>query len=314
MVRGTLSCNLNTVAMGKSLLLLLSFSFFSTFWAFSQITYKNNCIRSGDEIIKEQVEFKDPGRSGENVIWNFSELKAINSKYKLSFHSPCLINDSIYIMGCDTLLKENSDINNLIIGKEHSTMYYYQVKNDTLFCLGHENPITLMHNTIPFPLMILPCIDSVLQVKCGTKESMKLVNVRDYMELVKRNEKIKEWLSGMNEDELSVYTINNNVVKYLILSSTMIDATGLATNFYHWLFIDVTNEKVLEETLSLSKDRRSCFVEDNIIHFIVFKYGDEFYHGNRDYLNLPITTVEYIWDGNKLEKISSMNLICSEER
>ena len=34
----------------------------------------------------------------------------------------------------------------------------------------------------------LPCIDSVLQVKCGTKESMKLVNVRDYMELVKRNE------------------------------------------------------------------------------------------------------------------------------
>ena len=72
-------------------------------------------------------------------------------------------------MGCDTLLKENSDINNLIIGKEHSTMYYYQVKNDTLFCLGHENPITLMHNTIPFPLMILPCIDSVLQVKCGTK-------------------------------------------------------------------------------------------------------------------------------------------------
>lgn len=160
----------------------------------------------------------------------------------------------------------------------------------------------------------LPCIDSVLQVKCGTKESMKLVNVRDYMELVKRNEKIKEWLSGMNEDELSVYTINNNVVKYLILSSTMIDATGLATNFYHWLFIDITNEKVLEETLSLSKDRRSCFVEDNIIHFIVFKYGDEFYHGNRDYLNLPITTVEYIWDGNKLEKISSMNLICSEER
>ena len=96
-------------------------------------------------------------------------------------------------------------------------MYYYQVKNDTLFCLGHENPITLMHNTIPFPLMILPCIDSVLQVKCGTKESMKLVNVRDYMELVKRNEKIKEWLSGMNEDDLSVYTINNNVVKYLIL-------------------------------------------------------------------------------------------------
>jgi hypothetical protein len=82
MIKGSLPYNLNFIAMGKSLLLLLlSFSVFSVS---SQITYKNNCIRSGDETVKEQVEFKDPGRSGENVIWNFSELKAINSEYKLS--------------------------------------------------------------------------------------------------------------------------------------------------------------------------------------------------------------------------------------
>lgn len=33
---------------------------------------------------------------------------------------------------------------------------FYQIKNDTLFCLGHENPITLIHNTIPFPLIVYP--------------------------------------------------------------------------------------------------------------------------------------------------------------
>lgn len=138
----------------KKLLLLTFFYFIPP--AFSQITYKNNSIRNGDEIIKEQVAFKNPGRSGENVIWNFSGLETINSKYKLTFQSPNLTNDSIYIMGRDTILKEEMDISNLIIGKEHSTMYYYLIKNDTLFCLGHENPMTLIHNTVPFPLMIYP--------------------------------------------------------------------------------------------------------------------------------------------------------------
>lgn len=156
MIKSVLSTNLNANAMRKTLLMLLLLSFLSVVPIYCQITYRNNCIRSGDEIIKEQVEFKDPGRTGENVVWDFSELKPINTEYKLSFHSPYLINDSIYIMGCDTILKENSDISNLIIGKEHSTMYYYHVKNDTLFCLGHENPITLMHNTTPFPLMMYP--------------------------------------------------------------------------------------------------------------------------------------------------------------
>ena len=34
----------------------------------AQIVQRYNSLRSGDEIIKQQVEFKDPGREGENVI------------------------------------------------------------------------------------------------------------------------------------------------------------------------------------------------------------------------------------------------------
>ena len=140
--------------MKKTLLLLLSGSFCLSISG--QITRENNSVRNGDEIIKQQMQYKDPGRSGENVIWDFSMLKAVNPKYKLTFRAPELINDSIYIMGRDTLLKKDSDINHLIIGEEHSTMYYYQIKGDTMFCLGHENPVTLMHHKMPLPLMVFP--------------------------------------------------------------------------------------------------------------------------------------------------------------
>jgi len=34
--------------------------------------------RVGDELIKQQVEYKDPGRSGDNVLWDFSRLTSIN--------------------------------------------------------------------------------------------------------------------------------------------------------------------------------------------------------------------------------------------
>ena len=90
--------------MKKTLLLLLSGSFCLSISG--QITRENNSVRNGDEIIKQQMQYKDPGRSGENVIWDFSMLKAVNPKYKLTFRAPELINDSIYIMGRDTLLKK----------------------------------------------------------------------------------------------------------------------------------------------------------------------------------------------------------------
>ena len=65
--------------MKKTLLLLLSGSFCLSISG--QITRENNSVRNGDEIIKQQMQYKDPGRSGENVIWDFSMLKAVNPKF-----------------------------------------------------------------------------------------------------------------------------------------------------------------------------------------------------------------------------------------
>ena len=37
-----------------------------------------NYFRAGDEIIKQQVVYKDPGRTGENVLWDFSRLTSVD--------------------------------------------------------------------------------------------------------------------------------------------------------------------------------------------------------------------------------------------
>jgi len=91
-------------------------------------------MRAGDEIVKQQVEYKDPGRSGENVLWDFGKLKTQNDEYKLTY----------------------SGRNGKIAGTEHRTMYYYSLSGDSLFCHGFENPTTLMTDERPELLMKFP--------------------------------------------------------------------------------------------------------------------------------------------------------------
>ena len=117
--------------------------------SFGQINLQHNGLRSGDELIKQQVDYKDPGRDGENVIWDFGKLKSVNDEYSLVYSSPVLQENSYYVMGYDTIQSKNTDQNSLIIGTEHNTMYYYQLKDNQLLLLGHENPTNLLHYTQP---------------------------------------------------------------------------------------------------------------------------------------------------------------------
>ena len=116
---------------------------------FGQINLQHNGLRSGDELIKQQVDYKDPGRSGDNVIWDFGKLKSVNDEYSLVYSSPVLQESSYYVMGYDTIQYKDTDQNSLIIGTEHNTMYYYQLKGNQLLLLGHENPTNLLHYTQP---------------------------------------------------------------------------------------------------------------------------------------------------------------------
>ncbi|MDH6355881.1 hypothetical protein M2132_002231 [Dysgonomonas sp. PH5-45] len=123
---------------------------------YGQITYSNNHLRAGDEIVKQQVEYKDPGRQGENVIWDFSQLKAINDEYRLTYSAPVSWDDSLYVLGKDTILVDDVSEGDLVIGTEHYTKYFYRHQNNMLRLLGFKNPVSQMHNMPAIPVVSYP--------------------------------------------------------------------------------------------------------------------------------------------------------------
>lgn len=57
--------------MKKALFTAMSLSIALYIFPQSQLTSSLNMFRAGDVISKQQVEYKDPGRSGQNVLWDF---------------------------------------------------------------------------------------------------------------------------------------------------------------------------------------------------------------------------------------------------
>ena len=96
-----------------------------------KLTTDRNSYRAADQIVKQQVEFKDPGSSGRNLTWDFRMIQPINEEYTLNYFIP----DSTRM---DTLC-----------GLEHNTRYYYMQKRDSLWAVGFENSTTLMEYLKP---------------------------------------------------------------------------------------------------------------------------------------------------------------------
>ncbi|MDR0864868.1 MAG: hypothetical protein LBO74_08050, partial [Candidatus Symbiothrix sp.] len=115
-----------------------------------------NLPRPGDGIIKQQVEYKDPGRSGADVLWNFSGLTTINPEYKLNYRLPRANRHRQYVLGRDTFEVNHVAENELLKGVEHFTQYYFRISGDTLYSLGYENGTVLMHHTQPLPVIAYP--------------------------------------------------------------------------------------------------------------------------------------------------------------
>ena len=108
-----------------------------------------NLPRVGDELVKQQVFYKDPGRSGHNVLWDFGRLEIYDGDYMLGYTEADIVGDSVYVMGPDTLYLDGLDENIPFIGTEHYTRYYYHLSGDKLWVLGHENPTNLLRYTSP---------------------------------------------------------------------------------------------------------------------------------------------------------------------
>lgn len=94
-----------------------------------------NMFRAGDELIKQQVGYKDPGLAGAGVLWDFSRLETVNEEYALAYST--------------------SD-DSLITGTEHLTRYHYALQNDSLLLWGFNNQTTRLQHVQPELLLKFP--------------------------------------------------------------------------------------------------------------------------------------------------------------
>ena len=136
---------------------ILSLLSLITISSYGQLDKSHNRICIGDSLIKQLIEYVDPGKPGKNITWDLSQAQVIREEYPIIYSSPKLIEDSIYVIGNDTILKRYVPNTEYFIKKEYGTMYYYQFKNDTISLIGHENPTVRLRYTEPlmecaFPL------------------------------------------------------------------------------------------------------------------------------------------------------------------
>jgi len=140
----------------KAITLIFAIVCSSALPVFGQLNALHNHLRAGDVLLKQQVEYVNPGSAGADRLWNFSKLKTVNDEYTLEYALPPLEGDSVYIMGGKRYLKENVKEDELIVGTEHNTMYYYRQTDDSLLQTGHENPSVVLNYTSPLAILRFP--------------------------------------------------------------------------------------------------------------------------------------------------------------
>ena len=125
------------------------------------ITKKHHVYQPGDNIIKQQVEFKDPGPSGRNITWDFSSLNTLNYKYPIRY-----------------FLRSKSDSSRIVVS-EHDTRYRYLLQNDTLWLYEYQNKTTKMTFTRPEAQLKFPFNygDSLISIFDGTGSYCDEVNL-----------------------------------------------------------------------------------------------------------------------------------------
>lgn len=110
-----------------------------------QINLRDNAPHIGDELIKKQIEYVDPGSGGENITWDFSKLKVVNDDYRVSYQAPPIDGEGTYYLGYHRYNADQVPANSLIVCEEAYTWYYFQVKDNQLQEVGHENPTVVLN-------------------------------------------------------------------------------------------------------------------------------------------------------------------------
>ena len=104
-------------------------------------------------------------------------------------------------------------------------------------------------------------------------------------------QKSKEIFDWVEIEGISTSYIYLSKGCYFLLSTTK-NATGLDTNFYHWLILNAKGE-VIANIVSFSKNINNCYIKDGKIHMVTFDYDDEFFFKEQSE-RIPIKERDFI--------------------
>ena len=105
----------------KTFLILVCCSLFLSLQAQHKLSGERNAYNAGDQLVKQQVVFKDPGASGKGLVWDFRFLQPVDdSEYNLNYFIP-----------------DSTDMT-LLCGREHRTRYYSRQERDSLWATEYK--------------------------------------------------------------------------------------------------------------------------------------------------------------------------------
>ena len=121
-------------------------------------------FRPGDIITKQELQYKTPGPTGKDVIWDFKELIHLGSEYTECFVGK--IDSSLTCLGGDN-------------------GYKYKFSGDSLFCIGYQTPTLHIDYLLPELRQIYPTVykDSIHTFYYGEGVYSQMLPITVYGEI-----------------------------------------------------------------------------------------------------------------------------------
>ncbi len=181
--------------------------------------------------------------------------------------------------------------------------------NKIMYIIGLLLVISLYSSELKSQDILENCTSKDLQnFKLDIRPKL-LQKTSEYNQILNETE-IRDWLSSVVEENIKMYQLSEGKQEYLILSSTIFAATGLTTNFYTWILIDLKNKTLIKDHLmSLSCNPDSFYFRKGVFYIVEYKFGDGFYV-TRNYDKPDIERIRYILRKGKLIKNDTFNFKC----
>lgn len=129
--------------------------------AAQQLQKSTHVPRHSDTVCRREMAYKSPGRDGENVVWDFSQLPPISTKRYEEYRNH---SDSTLLLWSD------------------NSIYHYRIQNDSLLCIGYDLPTTKIRYLTPLCSMVYPLNlgDSISSIYYGEGTYGKTLNIAMY--------------------------------------------------------------------------------------------------------------------------------------